>query len=375
MNTLVTPAPAAHADLSVSELQVSAYTIPTDKPESDGTLEWKETTMVLVKLRAGGKEGIGYTYGHVAIVEVINSLLSSLVVGRDPLDIPGIHSAFIKGVRNNGRNGLAMMAVSAVDIALWDLKAKLLDLPLCRLLGQEREGMPVYGSGGFTSYSDEELREQFSGWVAQGIKAVKMKVGRDQASDERRVGVARHAIGEAVGLYVDANGAYSVSEALTQSQLFSGYSVDWLEEPVPAESRDQLYMIRQQLSGGMRIVAGEYGYTLTDFRNLLEAGAVDVLQADVTRCGGITGFLRAATLCEAFRVPLSSHCAPSLHLHPALSPACFSIAEYFHDHIRIERLLFDGVGKLRDGQLIPDLTRPGLGLELKERDAKPYRVA
>jgi L-alanine-DL-glutamate epimerase-like enolase superfamily enzyme len=204
---------------------------------------------------------------------------------------------------------------------------------------------------------------------------VKIKVGRDQRADEQRVGVAREAIGEQTGLYVDANGAYTVSEALTQAQLFSGYNVDWLEEPVPAESRHQLHLIREQLSGGMRIAAGEYGYTLTDFRNLLDAGAVDVLQADATRCGGITGFLKAGHLCEAFRVPLSSHCAPSVHLHAALSLACFSIAEYFHDHVRIEQALFDGGGELRNGALVPDLNRPGMGLVFNDREAKRYRVA
>ena len=235
--------------------------------------------------------------------------------------------------------------------------------------------MPVYGSGGFTSYTEEDLRDQFSGWVGQGIKAVKMKVGRDPEADERRVSVAREAIGEKTGLYVDANAAYTVTEALTQAQLFSGYGVDWLEEPVPAESRRQLHVIREQLSGGMRIAAGEYGYTLTDFRNLLEADAIDVLQADATRCGGITGFLKAGHLCEAFRIPLSSHCAPSVHLHPALSLACFSIAEYFHDHVRIERALFEGFGELRDGALVPDVTRPGLGLVFKDREAQQYRVA
>ena len=375
MNTLVKIPGGKNATYTVDDLLVSAYTIPTDKPESDGTLEWKETTMILVKIRADGKEGIGYTYGDVAIVEVINSQLSPLILEHNTLDVTALQTSMVKHIRNNGQSGLAMMAVSAIDIALWDLKAKLLDLPLCRLLGQEREGMPVYGSGGFTSYTDQELHDQLAGWVEQGIGAVKMKVGRDQAADEHRVGVARDAIGEHTGLYVDANAAYTVSEALTQAQLFSGYGVDWMEEPVPAGSRDQLYLIRQQLSGGMRIVAGEYGYNLTDFRNLLQANAVDVLQADATRCGGITGFLKAGNLCEAFRIPLSSHCAPSIHLHAALSLPCFSIAEYFHDHVLIENSLFDGTAQLRNGQLIPDLNKPGMGLVFRDRTAQAYRVA
>jgi L-alanine-DL-glutamate epimerase-like enolase superfamily enzyme len=331
--------------------------------------------MILIKVRADGKEGIGYTYGDVSIVEVVNSQLSPLVLEHNAMDLPAIHTSLVKHIRNNGQSGLAMMAVSAIDIALWDLKAKLLGLPLCRLLGQEREGMPVYGSGGFTSYTDQELHDQLSGWVKQGITAVKIKVGRDQAADERRVGVAREAIGEHTGLYVDANGAYTVSEALTQAQLFSGYGVDWLEEPVPAEAREQLYLIRQQLSGGMRIVAGEYGYTLNDFRTLLLANAVDVMQADATRCGGITGFLKAGHLCEAFRIPFSSHCAPSVHLHAALSLPCFVIAEYFHDHVLIEQSLFEGLGQIRNGQLYPDLSKPGMGLVFKDKTAQVYRVA
>lgn len=359
----------------ISDAQVSAYTVPTDRPESDGTLEWQETTIIVVRLKASDQEGLGYTYGHVSIMNIINSLLLPLIMGRQPQDVMAITTAMIHHIRNNGQTGLAMMAVSAVDMALWDLKARLLGLPLCRLLGQEHAAMRVYGSGGFTSYSDKELRQQLGGWAGLGIGAVKIKVGRDIGADVSRVGIARDAIGEKIGLYVDANGAYTVSEALQQAQLFARYGVDWLEEPVPAQFRRQLHFIRGRLNGGMRVVAGEYGYSLTDLRDLLEADAVDVLQADATRCGGITGFLKAGHLCEAFRVPLSSHCAPSAHLHAALSLSFFSIAEYFHDHVRIEQLFFEGAAVPRGGWVHPDTARPGMGLVLRERDAEPYRMA
>lgn len=375
MNTLVKPGSGKITDYRISEVQVSAYTLPTDRPESDGTLEWQETTIIVVRVRAGDKEGLGYTYGHTAIVDVIQSLLTPIVMDRRPMDVQALQTAMIHHVRNNGQAGLAMMAVSAVDIAIWDLKARLLGLPLCRLLGQEHEAMLIYGSGGFTSYTNAELRQQLAGWAEQGIVAVKIKVGRDMEADKGRIGVARDAIGEKTSLYVDANGAYSVSEAIDQAQLFSRYGVDWMEEPVVAQLRNQLHLIRQRLNGGMRVVAGEYGYTMTDFRDLLEAGAVDVLQADATRCGGITGFLKAGHLSEAWHVPLSSHCAPSAHLHAALSLPGFSIAEYFHDHVRIERLLFDGAATPQDGVIFPDTERPGLGLTLRESDAEPYRSA
>lgn len=309
MNTLVKTGNDKMTDHHITDVQVSAYTLPTDRPESDGTLEWQETTIIIVKVRTGDKEGLGYTYGHVAIVDVIQSLLAPVIMDRQVMDVPAIQTAMIQHIRNNGQAGLAMMAVSAIDMALWDLKARVLGLPLCRLLGQEHEAMLIYGSGGFTSYSDRELQQQLAGWADQGIGAVKIKVGRDMEADKTRVAVARDAIGEKTALYVDANGAYTVSEALDQAHLFSAFGVDWLEEPVPAQSREQLHLIRQRLSGGMRVAAGEYGYALTDFRDLLEARAVDVLQADATRCGGITGFLKTGYLCEAYHVPLSSHCA------------------------------------------------------------------
>lgn len=375
MNTLIKTGNAKGTDHRISDVQVSAYTLPTDRPESDGTLEWQETTIIVVKIRAGSQEGLGYTYGHMAIVDVIQSLLAPIVMDRQPTDVMAIQTAMIHHVRNNGQAGLAMMAVSAIDTAIWDLKARLMGLPLCRLLGQEHESMLIYGSGGFTSYSNEELRQQLEGWANQGIVAVKIKVGRDIEADKSRIGVARDAIGDKIGLFVDANAAYTVSEALEQAQLFAVYGVDWLEEPVPAQSREQLYLIRQRLNGGMRVVAGEYGYALNDFRDLLEARSVDVLQADATRCGGITGFLKAGNLCEAWRVPLSSHCAPSVHLHAALSLSSFSIGEYFHDHVRIEKMLFDGAAIPQDGAIFPDLNRPGLGLTFRESEAEPYRCA
>jgi L-alanine-DL-glutamate epimerase-like enolase superfamily enzyme len=375
MYTTLQPAHQKTTAFEIEDLQVSAYTIPTDEPESDGTLEWKDTTIIVVKLSAAGHEGIGYTYGNISIATAITSVLRPVVLGRDALDVMAIQDAMVKQIRNNGQSGLAMMAVSAVDIACWDLKAKLVDLPLCRLLGQQRKSITIYGSGGFTSYTDNELRQQLEGWIKRGIAAVKIKVGRDKPADEHRVGLARDVIGDMVALYVDANGAYTVNEALIQAQVFARYGVRWLEEPVPAQFREQLNLIRQQVSEKMCVVAGEYGYTLSDFRALLEAGAVDILQADATRCGGITGFLKAGHLCEAFRMPLSSHCGPAVHLHAALSLPAFAIAEYFHDHVRIEQLLFDGISQPRDGQLFPDLSKPGLGFSFRQQEAETWRVA
>ena len=361
--------------VAIERLDVSAYTVPSDFPESDGTITWDKTTIVIVEATAGGVRGLGYTYADVATAQLIKELLADVVKGRDAMAIPGCWLAMVQSIRNLGRPGIASMAISAVDAALWDLKARLLDVPLVTLLGATREGAPIYGSGGFTSYSLEQLQKQLGDWVASGIPRVKMKVGRQPHDDPVRVAAAREAIGPDAELFVDANGAYSRKEALALAEIFAGDSgVTWFEEPVSSDDLEGLRLIRDRAPAGMDIAAGEYGYDLRCFRRMLEAGAVDVQQADATRCAGITGFMRVAALVEARSMQLSSHCGPSLHVHPCCAVPNFRHMEYFHDHVRIENMFFDGTLTPIDGELRPDLSRPGMGLEFKRSDAAAYAV-
>jgi L-alanine-DL-glutamate epimerase-like enolase superfamily enzyme len=327
----------------ISRLDVSACTIPTDRPESDGTLEWDRTTMVLVEVEAGGTRGLGYTYADVATAVLVRDRLEKLVVGRDPMAPGAAWLAMVAAIRNLGRPGIVSMAISAVDAALWDLKARLCGLPLVELLGPVRDGVPVYGSGGFTSYTPKELEAQLSGWAAEGIRRVKMKVGRDAAADRERVRAAREAIGKHAELFVDANGAYTRKQALAQADAFAASGVRWFEEPVSSDDLDGLRLVRDRAPAGMDVAAGEYGYDLVYFRRMLEAHAVDVLQADVGRAGGVTGFLEVAALCDAHQLPLSAHTAPALSLHVCCAAPRVRHLEWFHDHVRIEQLLFDGV--------------------------------
>jgi L-alanine-DL-glutamate epimerase-like enolase superfamily enzyme len=263
------------------------------------------------------------------------------------------------------------MAIAAVDVALWDLKARLLGLPLCRLLGTVRDRVPIYGSGGFTSYDDERLQRQLSGWVEQGIPRVKMKVGAEPDRDPMRVRLARAAIGQEAELFVDANGAYSVPQALRLAEEFAEQGgVSWFEEPVSSDDLAGLRAVRERLPRGMIVAAGEYGYDVPYFARMLASGAVDVQQADVTRCAGITELLRVDALCQAHGRPLSLHCGPAVHLHPALALSQLTHLEYFHDHERIEGLLFDGIAHPDAGALSPDLAVSGMGLELKRQDAE-----
>jgi L-alanine-DL-glutamate epimerase-like enolase superfamily enzyme len=364
----------AGVDAPIETVAVSAYTVPTDRPESDGTFEWDETTAVVVEIAAGGARGLGFSYTGEAATRVIERRLTPQLVGRDAMDVPVAWQAMVAAVRNVGLPGIAATAIAAVDVALWDLKARLLELPLLRLLGAARASVPVYGSGGFTSYDTAELKEQLAAWADAGIDEVKIKVGRTPRDDVVRVRDARRAIGPDVGLFVDANGAYAPKQALALAGEFARYAVNWFEEPVPADDLDGLRLLRERAPAGMEIAAGEYGYDARYFRRLLQAGAVDVLQADATRCLGITGFLAASALADPFGVPLSAHTAPALHLHVSCAVQNVRNLEWFHDHVRIERLLFDGVVEPERGELRPDLSRPGLGLELRRVDAEQYLV-
>jgi L-alanine-DL-glutamate epimerase-like enolase superfamily enzyme len=358
----------------IKSLEVSAYTIPTEAPESDGTYEWSSTTLVLAEAEAGDTRSLGFSYADLATATLINGHLKHVVEGRDCMDINGCWHAMVDSIRNIGRPGVASMAISAVDNALWDLKARLLGLPLVSLLGAVRPAVPIYGSGGFTSYSTEQLQEQLGHWSSQGMRWVKMKIGREHGHDLARVRAARQAIEPHTELYVDANGAYPAKHALKLAREFVGHGVTWFEEPVTSDDLEGLRLLRERGPEGMEIAAGEYGYTPGYFLRMLGAGAVDVLQADVTRCGGITGFLKAGALSESFLIPLSAHCAPALHvaLGCALSP--MRHLEYFHDHVRIEQLLFEGNQKPKAGMLAPDFSRPGFGLEFKRADAERFRA-
>ncbi len=364
-------AAATALDLAVEQVSASAYTIPTDKPESDGTLAWDSTTVVVVEASAAGVVGCGWTYAPAAARDLVDDLLAPVVRGQEALDVGAAYAAMQAALRNAGYPGLGAMAVSALDVALWDLKARLLDLSLASLLGRVRESVPIYGSGGFCSYTDRELEEQLCGWVAEGIPRVKMKIGREPERDPERVRAARRAIGDETELYVDANGAFSPKQALRFLREVEDSGVTWFEEPVSSRDLAGLRLVREA-APGVDVAAGEYAYTLADFRELV--GAVDCLQADVTRCGGISGLLAAAALAEAHELDLSGHTAPTIHGHVLCAVPKLRHLEWFHDHVRIERLLFDGFLEPHGGVVTPATGRPGLGVELRREDAAELAV-
>ncbi len=342
-------------------------------PETDGTFEWDSTTVVLVQIKALNIWGMGFSYGHAADCLIIKDFLP-FIKNASVFDRGILWEKMVHRDRNIGRRGVASSAISAVDIALWDLKAKILNVPLCTLWGKVRESVPLYGSGGFTSYTDKELASQFQGWQNQGITKFKMKVGREPEKDPERVQKAREVIGDNAALFVDANGAYDLKQALSLSYRFSESNVSWFEEPVSSDNLTGLNFLRHEVPAEMNIAAGEYGYDIHYFKRMLQSEAVDIIQADATRCFGYTGFFQACTLAKAFNTPLSSHTAPSIHLHACLADSNICHMEYFHDHVRIESTYFDGFPQIKDGSFAPYLDRPGHGLELKKHDIEKFKV-
>jgi L-alanine-DL-glutamate epimerase-like enolase superfamily enzyme len=364
-------------DPVVTAVEASAYSIATDAPEGDGTLAWDATTMVVVRAVAGDAAGLGWTYGSAACAQVIADKLAQVVCGRSALDVAGAWEAMVRAVRNDGRPGAVGYAISAVDVALWDLKARLLDLPLHRLLGVVHAEVPVYGSGGFTTYDDQRMARQLTHWAgAQAIPRVKIKIGESWGQavgrDLARMRRARQLVGEDVELFVDANGGYTAKQAIRVMAQAADLDVRWLEEPVSSNDLAGLRQVREAV--GADVTAGEYGCDLVYFGRMCRAGAVDCLQADISRCGGITEWQRVAAVAAAHGLQVSGHCAPHLHAHAAAATPNLRHLEWFHDHTRIEGMFFDGVLDPSGGAIRPDDGAPGHGLTFRRAAAEAYRI-
>lgn len=370
--------PAGPVDAPLAGLDCEVYTVPTDQPEADGTFAWEATTLVLVRARAGGMEGIGWTYAASACKAVIDDLLAPVVAGLDAGEVPQALEGMVRACRNIGRVGVASCAISAVETALWDLKARLLAMPLAGLFGPCRAEAPIYGSGGFTTYDEPTTRRQLETWVSDwAIPRVKIKIGESWGTraerDLSRAVLARSVVGADVELFVDANGGYSRKQAVRMGRrLCDEAAIAWFEEPVSSDDLQGLREVRDQVEAD--VTAGEYGFDLVYFARMVEHEAVDCLQIDVTRCGGYLEWQRAAAVARSRSLEVSGHCAPNLHAHVAVSVPNLRHLEYFHDHHRIEHLLFDGVLSPAGGALRPDMGAPGHGMTLKEADAARYRV-
>ena len=360
--------------LPIDGIDVAVYRFPAVGPEADGTLSWNSTTVVTATVHAGWWRGLGWTYSTAAAGRVITEHLAPAITGRNVFDVLGAWSVMHRACRNLGTRGLVMQAVSAVDIALWDLKARVLDISLAALFGRATDTVPIYGSGGFTTLTDTQLADQVHQWKAAGCQAMKIKIGQswgtDIDRDIARVNEFRELAGPGVELMVDANGGYTVGQARRVGASLDRLGVVWFEEPVSSDDLAGLAQVRGAVH--CDVAAGEYAADLYDSAQLCPV--LDCLQLDVTRCGGYTGWLRGAVLAQAHNLQISAHCAPSLHAHVAAAAPNLRHVEWFIDHARLEPLLVDGVPIAAKGQLQPDDATPGHGMTIGAPAAE-YRVA
>jgi L-alanine-DL-glutamate epimerase-like enolase superfamily enzyme len=360
-------------EIKITGVATAVYRFPTAQPESDGTLTWEATTAVTVTLEAGGRTGLGWTYSSPAAAHVVSNHLADAVRGRDAFDIGAGWEAMHRACRNLGTRGLVMQALSAVDIAWWDLKARLLDVSLPVLLGAHRSAVPIYGSGGFTTLTDAQLGDQVDWWLSVGCTAMKIKIGEawgtNLARDLERVRRLHELAGDAVELMVDANGGYTVGQARRIGAELDDLGVAWFEEPVSSDDTAGLANIRQALR--CDIAAGEYAADCYEIRSLLPV--VDCLQLDATRCGGYTGWLAGAALARAQNLQVSAHCAPALHAPVAAAIANLRHIEWFADHARLEPLLVDGAPVAASGTLRVASDEPGHAMGISQH-ADEYRV-
>lgn len=361
----------------IERLEVAVYEVPTDVPlEADGTLSWAATTLVAVTAYADGHTGLGWTYASGACAELIRGPLHSACTGVPAMDVPRALEQMVRACRNLGRPGLVSCAISAVETALFDLKGRMLGVSLADLLGTALPAIPIYGSGGFTTYDQDQTAEQVRSWVGvHQLNKIKIKIGEDWGSrpdrDIERVALVRELVGPEVEVFVDANGGYTRKQAIRQAHAFAEHRVNWFEEPVSSDDLAGLREIRDAVT--CDVAAGEYGYDTPYFLRMCAAGAVDCLQVDVTRCGGFLEWQRAAAIAAAYGLQVSGHCAPGLHAQVAGSAPNLRHLEWFHDHVRVEEMLLDGTLAPVNGALVPDRSQPGHGFSVSGR-AEGYRT-
>ncbi|MCY3801101.1 MAG: mandelate racemase/muconate lactonizing enzyme family protein [Chloroflexi bacterium] len=362
--------------MKITQVRTSLVAVPRSRAVADATATKMGTgghCFVHVETDEG-VEGLGMSTASRAVREVIEHDLKPLLIGADPLHIEGLWQAMFWQVRGFGRKGVAIQALSAVDIALWDLKAKYLGLPLFKLLGPCRESTPIYGSGGWTSFTREELVEEQTGYVERGMRRVKMKVGMDFGSKTRqdlsRLRAVREAVGDDVEIYIDANNGYTAKQAIGLSPRFQEYDVGWLEEPVMADDIDGLARVARAIP--IPVATGEHEYTKYGFKDLLVRGAADIAQPDVGRVGGVTEWMKVAQLADAFNIPVASHGYQLVHLHLACATPNMLVVEVLGTVEEADRILYKEFPVPSGPDWAPDPDKLGLGLELNPATVERY---
>tara|TARA_B100000949_G_scaffold15701_1_gene12208 strand:- start:643 stop:1749 length:1107 start_codon:yes stop_codon:yes gene_type:complete len=351
--------------------RIQDATIPTPKEGSGGRGQ------IFVHIKTDEDiEGLGMTYASPGVIDVIENSLKSELVGKDPLDIEQLWNDMYWKVRGYGRKGIAFCAISAIDIGLWDLKGKYVNLPLYKLLGAYTDSVPVYGSGGWTNFSEKELLEEMTRYVSDGIPRVKMKVGKDFGSSERedieRVAAVRKIVGDDVSIYIDANNGYYRKQAIYMAKEFEQFQVGWFEEPLIPDDIDGMAEISKATS--IPIATGEHEYTKYGFRDLISRGGADIVQPDIGRVGGVTEWMKVAHLAHSFNLPVAPHALQLAHLHVACATPNLKVVEYMNVSLEGDKLWYVDFPKQKNGYWSPFHDKPGLGLELDHYSVVKYQI-
>jgi len=366
--------------MKITDVTTTVLSYPHVRPVQDSTIP--ESSLAI-----GGRsqlfvhihtdEGLGVGQAAPGARQVIETTLRRVLIGQDPFNIEKLWNDMFWHVRGFGRKGVAFCALSVVDTGLWDLKAKALRLPLYRLLGPYTDSVPIYGSGGWTNLSEDELVAEMVGYVEQGIGRVKMKVGKDFGRSERedlqRLAAVRKAVGDDVAIYVDANNGYYAKQAIYMAKEFEQFQVGWFEEPVLADDVQGLAEIRQAIN--IPVATGEHEYTKYGFKDLIARGGADIVQPDVGRVGGVTEWIKVAHLAHAFNLPVAPHAAQLVHLHLACATPNLKVVEHLGTALEGDGIWYTDIPEPKDGMWAPFPDRPGLGLELDPHAVEKWSVA
>ena len=369
--------------MKITDVTTLVLHYPQGKPIQDATIHTPPAsesgrTQLFVQIHTDENvTGLGVGIAHPGVRVTIDKTLKSLLIGEDPFAIERLWERMFWRVRSYGRKGIAFCAISAVDIALWDLKAKALGLPLYRLLGPYQERVPIYGSGGWTHFDERELVEEQTGYIERlGVRAVKMKVakdfGRSEREDVRRLAAVRQAVGDEVEVLIDANNGYYAKQAIGMAKRFEDYNVGWFEEPVLADDIQGLAEIARAIS--IPVATGEHEYLKYGFKDLIARGGADIVQPDVGRVGGVTEWMKVAHLAHAFNLPVAPHAFQLVHLHLACATPNLRIVEYLGVSEEGDRVWYTEFPRPKDGWWAPYPDRPGLGLELDPKAVEQYAV-
>lgn len=361
--------------------RIEAYVVEQrlDRPFYFSQFEFQTRQICLVKVVAeDGTYGWGEGYGPATVVKAGIEFLAPLVSGEDPLQVEAIWSKMHLRSLDYARRGVLVAAISAIDIALWDLRGKLLGQPVSVLLGgRRREQVRVYATGLYFTKTDDQLGalvDEAQRYAAQGFSAIKMKVGLGVTTDLRHVRAVRQAIGAEIELMVDANHAYALSEALSFARQIEPLGISFFEEPLSPEDYDGYRELRQRTS--IAIAGGECEYLLAGFRQLLSQRCVDIAQPDICGAGGLTEVKRIAALASAFQTNIIPHSwgtgiafAAGLHLVSALdlAPGRMRMPEALLEMDRSESALRDTLTRpqfKQEGGRVAVPTAPGLGVDV-----------